>query len=341
MLLERQVASSLLGISEEMTEGLGLTKDELLDMYRRMSLIRKFEYTIKDMFARGVIAGAIHLYAGEEASAVGAISTLDERDYVTSTHRGHGHLIARGVDINKMMAELYSRETGLCKGKGGSMHMADLKKHVFAQPIVGGGFPLAVGAALAAKMSGSHAVTLCFFGEGASNQGTAHESMNLAAIWKLPLVFVCENNKFAQSVRASYALAGGSVAARAVGYGLPGERLDGTDVLAVYSAVKRAVERARNGEGPSILELDLYRYEGHEEGDPWTTYRSKEELEEGKKKDAIQSFAARLIESGVADKETIDGIDAENAQRIKDAIAYAESCKLIGPEEVFTDVFAG
>jgi TPP-dependent pyruvate/acetoin dehydrogenase alpha subunit len=325
---------------EKLTDSSGLSTEKLLDMYRRMSLIRKFEYTIKDLFARGVIAGAIHLYAGEEASAVGAISTLDERDYVTSTHRGHGHLIARGVEINKMMAELYGRETGLCKGKGGSMHMADLNRHVFAQPIVGGGFPLAVGAALAAKMSKSNAVTLCFFGEGASNQGTAHESMNLAAIWKLPVVFICENNKFAQSVRASYFLAGGSVAARAASYGLPGKRLDGMDVLAVYSAVKQAVEQARTGGGPSVLELDLYRYEGHEEGDPWTTYRSKEEVEEGKRKDAIQSFAARLIESGRADKETLEKIDADNEQRIKDAIAYAEAGKPTIPEEAFTDVFA-
>lgn len=320
-------------------ETLDLSREKLLDMYRRMQVIRRFEYTVKDLFARAVIIGALHLYVGEEAVAVGAISNLGPDDYVTSTHRGHGHLIARGVDINRMMAELYGKESGLCKGKGGSMHMADMQLHVFAQPVVAGGMPLAVGAGLASKLRDSHSVALGFFGDGAANQGTTHESMNLASIWKLPVVFICENNQYAESTAASYAVAGGSVAKRGAAYAIPSETLDGMDVLTVYRGVKNAVERARRGEGPSLLECVTYRFEGHEEGDPWETYRTKQEVEEWKKQDPIVNFGQYLIKSQIATETVLEQIRAEVENVISNAIRYAEECPLTNEKEALKDVF--
>jgi pyruvate dehydrogenase E1 component alpha subunit len=304
-----------------------------------MQLIRRFEYTVKDLFARTVILGALHLYAGEEAIAVGAISNLRPDDYVMSTHRGHGHLIARGVDINRMMAELYGKESGLCKGKGGSMHMADMQLHIFAQPVVAGGMPLAVGAALASELDGDDSVALGFFGDGAANQGTAHESMNLASIWRLPVVFICENNQYAESTAASYAVAGGSVARRGAAYSIPSETLDGMDVLAVYKGVKKAVETARRGEGPSLLECVTYRYEGHEEGDPWDTCRKKQEVDEWKKRDPITNFGQYLIRSQIATEKDLESIRAEVETTISNAIRYAEKSPLTNEKEALTDVY--
>lgn len=322
-----------------LVETLDLSRDKLVDMYRRMQLIRRFEYTVKDLFARAVIIGALHLYVGEEAVAVGAISNLRPEDYVTSTHRGHGHLIARGVDVNRMMAELYGKESGLCKGKGGSMHMADMQLHIFAQPVVAGGMPLAVGAALASKLDGSDSVALGFFGDGAANQGTTHESMNLASIWKLPVVFICENNQYAESTAASYAVAGGSVARRGAAYAIPSETLDGMDVLAVYKGVKKAVETARRGEGPSLLECVTYRYEGHEEGDPWDTYRKKQEVEEWKKRDPITNFGQYLTRSQIATEKDLESIRAEVETTISNAIRYAEKSALTNEKEALMDVY--
>jgi len=320
-------------------ETIDIPREKLLDMYRRMQLIRRFEYTVKDLFARAVIIGALHLYAGEEAVAVGAISNLRPNDYVMSTHRGHGHLIARGADVNGMMAELYGKEDGLCKGKGGSMHMADMKLHVFAQPIVAGGMPLAVGAALASKMSRTDGVALAFFGDGASNQGSTHESMNLASIWKLPVVFICENNQYAESTAASYAVAGGSVAKRGMSYSIPSEAVDGMDVLAVYKAVSKAVGRARSGEGPSLLECITYRYEGHEEGDPWETYRTKQEVEEWKKRDPITNFGQYLVKTKIANEKDLESIRTDVEKAISNAISYAEKSPLTDMKEATKDVF--
>jgi len=318
---------------------LALSKSKLIDMYRYMLVIRKFEYAAKNLFAKATIIGALHLYVGEEAVAVGAISNLGPDDYVTSTHRGHGHLIARGVDVKSMMAELYGRETGLCKGKGGSMHMADMRLHIFAQPIVGGGTPLAVGSGLASKMSGNKSVTLSFFGDGAANQGSTHESMNLAAIWKLPVVFVCENNQYAESTKASYSIAGGSVARRASAYGIPGEVVDGMDVLAVYAAVQKCVERAKRGDGPSVLECVTYRFEGHDEGDNWDMYRSKNEVDEWKKRDPILNFAQYLSRIGITSSD-MESVNAEVEKTIKEAITFAENSPPTNKEEAFHDVFA-
>lgn len=316
-----------------------IPREKMLDMYRRMQLIRRFEYTVKDLFARAVIIGALHLYAGEEAVAVGAISDLRPDDYVTSTHRGHGHVIARGADVNKMVAELYGKEDGLCKGKGGSMHMADMTLHVFAQPVVAGGLPLAVGAALASRMSKKDGVALAFFGDGASNQGSAHESMNLASIWKLPVVFICENNQFAESTAASYAVAGGSVANRGASYSIPADTVDGMDVMAVYKAVNKAVSRARRGEGPSLLECVTYRYEGHEEGDPWETYRTKQEVEEWKKRDPIANFGQYLVRSKVATEKDLESIKADVEKTMANAISYAEKSPLTNVGEAMKDVY--
>jgi len=305
-----------------------------------MLLIRKFEYAVKDLFARNIIIGALHLYVGEEAVAVGAMTNLQPQDYVTSTHRGHGHLIARGVDINSMMAELYGKETGLCHGKGGSMHMADMNLHVFAQPVVGGGLPLAVGAALNAKLSGNGAVALSFFGDGGANQGCSHEAMNLAAIWRLPVVFICENNKYAEATSSDYSVAGGSVAKRASGYGIPGRLVDGMNVLTVYNAVKEMVERARSGEGPSLIEFDTYRFEGHEEGDPWITYRTKNEVEEWKKRYPITYLANLLVSSGLGNAADLSKIESDTEKRVANAISFAENSPLTPIEEAFSDVFA-
>lgn len=320
-------------------ESMDIPREKMLDMYRRMQLIRRFEYTVKDLFARAVIIGALHLYAGEEAVAVGAISDLRPDDYVTSTHRGHGHVIARGADVNKMVAELYGKEDGLCKGKGGSMHMADMTLHVFAQPVVAGGLPLAVGAALASRMSKKDGVALAFFGDGASNQGSAHESMNLASIWKLPVVFICENNQFAESTAASYAVAGGSVANRGASYSIPADTVDGMDVMAVYKAVNKAVSRARRGEGPSLLECVTYRYEGHEEGDPWETYRTKQEVEEWKKRDPIANFGQYLVRSKVATEKDLESIKADVEKTMANAISYAEKSPLTNVGEAMKDVY--
>jgi TPP-dependent pyruvate/acetoin dehydrogenase alpha subunit len=238
-----------------------------------------------------------------------------------------------------MMAELYGKETGLCKGKGGSMHMADMQLHVFAQPVVAGGMPLALGAALASKLEQNDSVALAFFGDGAANQGTTHESMNLASIWKLPVVFICENNQYAESTAASYAVAGGSVAKRGSGYAIPSETLDGMDVLAVYMGVKKAVERARSGHGPSLLECITYRYEGHEEGDPWDTYRTKQEVEEWKKRDPITTFGQYMIKSNITTKEELELIKTEVETVISNAIQYADGNPLTNEKEALKDVF--
>jgi TPP-dependent pyruvate/acetoin dehydrogenase alpha subunit len=311
----------------------------LFDLYQRMLLIRKFEYAVKDLFARNKIIGALHIYAGEEAVAVGSMANLLPQDYITSTHRGHGHLIARGVSIDSMMAELFGKESGLCHGKGGSMHMADMKLHIFAQPVVGGGLPLAVGAALNAKLTGNGAVALSFFGDGGANQGCSHEAMNLAAIWRLPVVFICENNKYAEATPASYSVAGGSIAKRAAAYGIPGKLIDGMNVLSVYNAVKEMVERARSGEGPSLIEFDTYRFEGHEEGDPWATYRTKSEVEEWKKRDPITNLANLLASSGLTNTTELSKMESDTEKRIANAISFAENSLPTRIEEAFSDVF--
>jgi pyruvate dehydrogenase E1 component alpha subunit len=267
-----------------------IPKEKLIDMYRKMLLIRYHETAAAEAFAAGTIPGFVHLYVGEEAVAVGACANLRDDDYITSTHRGHGHCIAKGCNVKYMMAELIGKETGYCKGKGGSMHIADVGIGMLgANGMVGAGIPLACGAGLSAQIRGTDQVCISFFGDGASNQGTFHESLNLASIWRLPVVFVAENNLYAQTTPQKHAMNIRSIAERGAAYGMPSAEVDGNDLIAVYEAVHEAVKRARKGLGPTLLECVTYRWRGHFEGDV-LHYRTEKEVEEWKKKDPISKF---------------------------------------------------
>jgi pyruvate dehydrogenase E1 component alpha subunit len=316
-----------------------LDKSRLLQMYEQMDTIRHFEERAGREFAAGKIPGFVHLYAGEEAVAVGVCAHLTDDDFITSHHRGHGHCIAKGVDLRAMVAELLGREVGACRGKGGSMHIADVNKGMLgANGIVGGGFPLATGAGLTAKHNGRGQVAVCFFGDGAANQGTFHESLNLAGIWKLPVVFVAENNGYAESTPVTYHMSCRDIADRAAGYGMPGVTVDGLDLFAVYEAAGEAIARARRGEGPSLIECKTYRYFGHFEGDT-VTYRTKEEVEAFRARDPIQALRRYLLDRGVASAEELDTIDRGVQERIDDAWSYAEAAPLPAPEEALNDVY--
>jgi len=319
---------------------MALSKTQLIEMYRRMVTIRAFEYKIKDLFSKGTIVGDLHLSIGQEAVAVGVCAGLQKDDYVLSTHRGHGHCIAKGADVKRMMAEFFGRKTGICKGKGGSMHLADFSVGMLgASGIVGGGIPQAVGAGLSIKLRGTDQVAVSFFGDGASNQGTFHESLNLAAIWKLPVIFVCENNQYAESTPVSKVMLVKNIADRATAYGVTGVVVDGMDAAAVYEAVMEAVRRARKGKGPTLIECKTYRFEGHEEGDPWTKYRSKEEVEEWKKRCPIEAFRAKLIKTKILTEEEAKKIDQETKMLIEEAVKFGEESPWPKPQEALEDVF--
>jgi len=317
-----------------------LEKEKLIEMYRTMVRIRTFEERVSKEFAAGNIPGFVHLYIGEEATATGACANLRPEDYITSTHRGHGHLIAKGGKTDQMMAELYGKKTGYCKGKGGSMHIADADIGILgANGIVGGGIPVAGGAAMSAQMRGTDQVAICFLGDGASNRGTFHEGVNLAACWNLPIVYVIENNLYAEKTRISDTCKLPNVADRASAYGIPDVTVDGNDVIAVYEAVGEAVARARKGEGPTLIECKTYRWHGHFEGDS-QTYKPKEEIEEWLKKDPIPAFRKRLIEMAVLTEEDADKIDQEINEQIEKAVKFAEESPFPAPEEALEDVFA-
>ena len=312
-------------------------KDWLL--LRQMLRIRAFESSVIRLYQEDKIHGSTHLYIGEEAIAVGAISALKEEDYVFSTHRGHGHCIAKGADMKRMMAELLGRADGYSHGKGGSMHIADFSHHMLgANGIVGASLPLSLGPAMASSIRKDGLVTVCFFGDGASNQGTFHESLNLAGIWKLPVVFVCENNQYAVGSRFENTSASRTVAERAAAYDIPGIRVDGTDVLAVQRAVKKAVARARAGEGPSLVECLAYRWTGHHAGDP-ATYRPAEEVEEWKKKDPIRIYEDYLMARKQVTREELDAVRAQVNAELKDVVAFAEASPEPAPETLMTNVF--
>ena len=316
-----------------------ISRDTLLWIYERMRLIRTFEDKVAELFAQGLLPGFVHLYAGEEAIAVGVCAHLTDRDYITSTHRGHGHCIAKGVDVNAMMAELFGKATGACKGKGGSMHIADVSKGMLgANGIVGGGGPLACGSALTARVTGSDSVTVCFFGDGAAEQGTMHEAMNLAAIWKLPVVFVCENNLYAESTPWFYHCAAKEIADRGTAYNIPGVLVDGTDVFAVYEAAGEAVGRARRGEGPTLIEARAFRYYGHFQGDP-LTYRTPEEEAEYRRRDPIDQFRRRVLERTLLTAAELDAIDARAREIVEAAVRFAQESPYPAPEECLTDVY--
>ncbi|RJS70166.1 pyruvate dehydrogenase (acetyl-transferring) E1 component subunit alpha [Candidatus Bathyarchaeota archaeon] len=309
-------------------------------MYRKMFEIRSFEEKVFELYAQNMVPGTIHLYAGEEAVAVGVCSNLRKDDYITSTHRGHGHCIAKGADPKRIMAEILGKKTGYCKGKGGSMHIADFKVGMLgATAVVGAGIPIAMGAGLSIKLRGTDQVVACFFGEGASNQGTFHEGINMAAIWKLPVIFVCENNLYAMGTRQSRVMLIENIADRAASYGIPGVTVDGNDVLAVYEAAREAVERARRGEGPTLIECKTYRHKGHSRVDP-AKYRPKEEVEEWLRKDPIKRLREKLLQTNVLAEEEIQRVEEEVSAEIEEAVKFAVESPYPAPEEALEDVYA-
>jgi len=315
-------------------------KAKLLEMYRQMLTIRFFEEKVFELYGQNLVPGTIHLYAGEEAVAVGVCANLRKNDYITSTHRGHGHCIAKGARLDKTMAEILGRKTGYCKGKGGSMHIADFSIGMLgATAVVGAGIPIAVGAGLSIKLRGTDHVVACFFGEGASNQGTFHEGINLAAVWNLPVVFVCENNLYAMGTRQSRVMVIENIADRAVAYGIPGVMVDGNDVLAVYEAARVAVERARRGEGPTLIECKTYRQKGHSRFDP-AAYRPKEEVETWLKKDPIARFQTKLFEMDVLTEIEVEKLVGETKRAVDEATKFAIESQFPEPEEALEDVYS-
>jgi len=319
---------------------MAIQKEKLVDMYRTMVRIRRFEERVAREFAEGNIPGSVHSYIGEEAVATGAIAHLRKDDYILSTHRGHGHLIAKGGETDRMMAELFAKKTGYNEGKGGSMHIADVDIGMLgAMGIVGSGIPIATGAGLSAKMRGTDQVTICFFGDGAANIGRFHEGVNLGAVWKLPVIYICENNLWAVSVPASLSLPVRDVADRAGGYGIPGVVVDGMDVMAVYEVAGEAVARAKRGEGPTLVEAKTYRYRGHFEGDSGL-YRSKEEIEEWQKRDPINSFKEKLIKMKILTEKKVSETDHEMMEEIDKAVQFAKESPYPRPEETLDNVYA-
>jgi TPP-dependent pyruvate/acetoin dehydrogenase alpha subunit len=317
-----------------------LTKEQLLEAYRVMRTIREFEERLHREFATGEIPGFVHLYAGEEAIAAGVIAHLRPDDYVASTHRGHGHSIAKGCDVKAMMAEIYGKATGLCKGKGGSMHIADLSKGMLgANGIVGGGPPLVCGVGLTAKVNRTDQVAVSFTGDGGSNQGTFLESLNLAAVWHLPCIFVVENNGYAEATSSSFHQSGVDVAKRADGFGMPGIVVDGFDFFAVHEAAGEAIRRARSGGGPSLLECKVGRYFGHFEGDQ-QTYRAPNEVEELRgTRDCLDAFVRRVSEAGVIERDELTEIDRAVQALIDEAVLEAKAAPDPAPDDVLADVY--
>ncbi|MEV4596234.1 thiamine pyrophosphate-dependent dehydrogenase E1 component subunit alpha [Amycolatopsis sp. NPDC049253] len=313
--------------------------ETLLEAYRTMRTIRAFEERVHEEFATGDIPGFVHLYAGEEASAAGVCRHLDRRDTIASTHRGHGHCIAKGVDVKAMMAEIYGRTTGSCHGKGGSMHIADLSKGMLgANGIVGGGPPLICGTALAAKQQGTGGVGVAFFGDGASNQGTTLEALNLASVWNLPALFVAENNGYAEATSSTWSVASDNIADRAAGFGMPGVIVDGYDFFAVTEAAGEAIDRARNGGGPTLLEVKFTRYFGHFEGDQ-QSYRADEVAHARENLDCLKRFRTRVVESGELSAESLDEVDTEVAKLVEEAVAEAKAAPKPTRADLETDVY--
>ena len=319
---------------------LPLSKDQLLRAYRMMKTIREFEERVHVEFATGDLPGFVHLYAGEEAAGAGIMMHLHQKDYISSTHRGHGHCIAKGVEVKGMVAELYGRSNGTCHGKGGSMHIADLDKGMMgANGILGAGAPLACGAALASKYKQDGSVGVSFVGDGASNAGNFLESLNLAAVWDLPAIFVVENNGYAQSTSRDYAVAVDSYVDRALGFGMPGVTVDGTDFFAVYEAAGEIISRARDGGGPSLLECNMIRFYGHFEGDA-QTYRGSGEVEEIRKnRDCLKKFFQQVTQTDALNKSDLDGVDQEISVLINEAFDEAQKAPRPTETDLLSDVY--
>ena len=317
-----------------------LTADQLLHAYQVMRTIRVFEERLHVEFATGEIPGFVHLYAGEEASAAGVMAHLGDDDCIASNHRGHGHCIAKGVDVYGMMAEIYGKKTGVCQGKGGSMHIADFEKGMLgANGIVGAGAPLIVGAALAAKLKGTDSVAVVFFGDGGSNEGAVFEAMNMASVWNLPCLFIAENNGYAEATASNWSVACDHIADRAAGFGMPGVTVDGFDFFAVHEAAGAAVERARAGEGPSLIEVKLTRYYGHFEGDA-QTYRAPDEVKHFREhNDCLMQFRERTLCAGRVQASQLDQIDSEVDLLIENAVRKAKSDPKPSAADLLSDVY--
>lgn len=317
-------------------------KIEPLALFAMMLKIRLFEERISGLYAKGLVPGLAHLYIGEEAVAAGVCANLREDDYITSTHRGHGHVIAKGAALKPMMAELFGKKTGYCKGKGGSMHIADMKIGILgANGIAGGGLPIATGAGMSAKWRGTDQVSVCFFGDGSSNNGTFHESLNLASLHKLPVIFVCENNLYGISVSQKKHQPIEDIAIRATGYDMRGDVVDGNDVLAVCQVASNAIRRARAKEGPTLIECKTYRWRGHHEGDPnqGGRYRSKSEIEEWKKKDPVERLAKKMVSEKAASRKKLSALEKQINQEIDEAVAYADNSDFPAVEDLHEDVY--
>ena len=317
-----------------------LTRERLLEAYRKMRMIRRFEEKLGELVTAGKMGGFMHLYVGEEAVAVGVCTHLGQADTVASTHRGHGHCIAKGIAVDGMMAELFGRATGLCKGKGGSMHIADIDKGMLgANGIVGAGIPLATGAALTAKLKHTGGIAVAFFGDGASNQGAFHESLNMAANWKLPALYVVENNGFGEFTPTEFVVPVKDIAVRATSYAMKSLIADGMDFFDVYEKAAEAIEHCRSGQGPVLLECKTYRFEGHFVGDP-LVYRPKEEAEDWiQNRDPLQNFEAHTVEAGLVDADDLRRIDLEVQEELAAAVEAAEAAPFPDISEVATDVY--
>jgi len=319
-------------------------KELYMLMLRRMMLIRRFDETVKELVQSAELVGMAHCYIGEEAVAVGACTALRDEDYITGNHRSHGHPISKGGDVRRAMAELLGKATGYCKGKGGSMHLADFDIGILGESgIVASALPVAVGAALGSKMQNNDRVVISFFGDGASNQGACHEAMNMASIWKLPVIFLCENNQYAVTTSYRDTVAVENISDRASAYNMPGILVDGQDVMEMHEATIQAVQRARAGEGPSLIEARTYRYEDHSEGLNRIlreSYRTEEEVEKWKKRDPIALHSQWLTEQSVATKAEIDEVWSEVNDAIDDALKFARESPYPEPEDLFTDMYA-
>lgn len=308
----------------------------LATMYR----IRAFEEKVDELFMRGEVHGTTHLSIGEEATATGALAALLPDDFITSTHRGHGHCIAKGADLDLMVAELLGKETGYCRGRGGSMHIADVKTgNLGANGVVGGGIPIATGVGLSMKLQHDSRICLCFFGDGAANEGTFHEAINMAAAWELPVIFLCENNQYGMSMSTKRAMHNETIAQRATAYGIPGERVDGNDVFAVYAAVYQAAERARTGQGPTLIESLTYRYKGHSKSDQ-NRYRTRDEIRSWQQNDPIQRLSSVLLERGIMTQQAVKQTEVDAYQAIEDAYQFALQSPAPDPSTLLEGVYA-
>ncbi|RBP44851.1 pyruvate dehydrogenase E1 component alpha subunit [Garciella nitratireducens DSM 15102] len=319
---------------------MNIDKHILIEIYKRMQQARAFDETLDKFFKKGIMHGTTHLSIGEEASGVASCMALNKEDFITSTHRGHSHAIGKGMELNKMMAELFGKITGYCKGKGGSMHTADIEKgNLGANGVVGGGFAIATGAALTQKMKKTGKIVLCFFGDGASNEGSFHESMNLASVWKLPVIFFCENNFYGMSTPIEKSMNIKDIAVRAKSYNIPSYIIDGNDAIEVYEITKKAAKYCREGNGPILIESKTYRYLGHSKSDK-NVYRTKEEIERWKKKDPIERLENYLIEKHIVTQEEIESIQKQVIKDIEEAVEYAKNSPEPSLDSLTEDVYA-